>query len=127
MTGFVYDTGALIAAENNDRRIWDIHKRALERRAAPIVPAGVLTEAWRGKSPPLARFLAGAQMEQLNADAARAAGGLLANTGDREVEAVDAMVVEVALRYDRAVLTSNYSDIKALADSANRALDIVSI
>lgn len=51
---------------------------------------------------------------------------LLANTGDREVEAVDAMVVEVALRYDRAVLTSNYSDIKALADSENRTLDIIS-
>ena len=127
MTGFVYDTGALIAAENNDRRIWAIHKRSLERRTAPIVPAGVLTEAWRGNSPLLARFLAGAHMEKLNTDAARAAGVLLANTGDCEVEAVDAMVVEVALRYDRAVLTSNYSDIKALADSANRSLDIVSI
>jgi len=127
MTGFVYDTGALIAAENNDRRIWAIHKRALERRAAPIVPAGVLTEAWRGNSPMLARFLAGAQIEQLNADAARAAGLLLANIGGHDVEAVDAMVVEAAIRYDRAVLTSNYSDIKALADSANRSLDIVSI
>jgi hypothetical protein len=47
MTAFVYDSGALIAAEDNDRRIWTIHRRALERRAVPIVPAGVLTEAWR--------------------------------------------------------------------------------
>ena len=126
MTGFVYDTGALIAAENNDRRIWALHKRALERRTVPIVPAGVLVEAWRGNSPMLARFLAGTQLEALSADAARAAGVLLANTADHGVEAVDAMVVEVALRRGHAVLTSNYSDISALADSVNRSLDIIS-
>lgn len=26
-----YDTGALIAAERNDRRLWALHRRALER------------------------------------------------------------------------------------------------
>ena len=65
MTAFVYDTGELIAAEDNVRGIWTMHRRALERRAVPIVPAGVLTEAWRGAkhSPSLARFLAGVQVE----------------------------------------------------------------
>ncbi len=75
MTAFVYDTGALIAAENSDPRIWAIHTRALERRAVPIVPAGVLTEAWRGNNPSLARFLAGTQVEPLDAKAVLPAFG----------------------------------------------------
>ncbi|MDQ1304839.1 MAG: hypothetical protein QG671_667 [Actinomycetota bacterium] len=93
MTAFVYDTGALIAAEDNDRRIWTIHRRALERRAVPIVPAGVVAEAWRGNSASLARFLAGAQVEPLDAKSARAAGVLLSNVADRDVGAVDATVL----------------------------------
>ena len=127
MTAFVYDTGAQIAAEDNDRRIWTIHRRALERRAVPIVPAGVVAEAWRGNSASLARFLSGAQVEPLDAKSARAAGVLLSNVADRDVGAVDATVVEVALRYGYAVLTANHADVQVLADSAHRPLDIVSI
>ncbi len=127
MTAFVYDATALIAAEHNDRGIWAIHRRALERRAVPIIPAGVLTETWLGNSPLLARFLTGAQVEPLDEESARAAGVLLSNLGNRDVGAVDATVVEVALRYGYAVLTGNHADIKLLADSAHRTLDIVSI
>lgn len=31
MPGITYDTGALIAAERNNRRIWALHRRALEQ------------------------------------------------------------------------------------------------
>jgi len=38
----------LIAAERNVRRIWALHRRALERGLVPTVPAGVLGQGWRG-------------------------------------------------------------------------------
>ena len=41
MAGVTYDTGALIAAERNDRRIWTLHRRALERGMMPTVSSGV--------------------------------------------------------------------------------------
>ena len=46
--GLVYDTGALIAGEANDRRMWAFHARALQRGVLPVVPAGCVVEAWRG-------------------------------------------------------------------------------
>ena len=73
MTGLTYDTGALIAAERSDRRMWALHRRALERGAAPVVPAPVLVEGWRG-SVQTARLLQGCQVEDLDQPAARAAG-----------------------------------------------------
>jgi hypothetical protein len=58
--GLVYDTGALIAAESNDRRMWALHARALQRGVLPVVPATCLVEAWRGaKQPALSRLLDG--------------------------------------------------------------------
>lgn len=46
--GLVYDSGALIAAERDDRRMWALHTRALQRGVRPVVPAGCVVEAWRG-------------------------------------------------------------------------------
>ena len=48
MSGLTYDTGALIAAEANDRLLWSLHSAALTHGIAPTVPAGVLGEVWRG-------------------------------------------------------------------------------
>ena len=41
----VYDTGALVAGERNDRAMWALHDAALRRGITPIVPAGVLAQA----------------------------------------------------------------------------------
>ncbi len=44
--GFTYDTGALIAADRDERRLWARHRALLTRREVPVVPAPV--QAWRG-------------------------------------------------------------------------------
>src|SRR5260370_15625690 len=55
-----YDTGALVAAERNDRRMWALHAVLLAEEVAPVVPAPVLAEAWRGgpRQASLSRLLA---------------------------------------------------------------------
>ena len=52
LTNLVYDTGALIAAERGERRMWALHAEALHRGVLPSVPAGVLAQAWRGGPQP---------------------------------------------------------------------------
>ena len=48
MAGVTYDTGALVAAERNNRRMWALHAGFLAEEVVPIVPAPVMAEAWRG-------------------------------------------------------------------------------
>jgi hypothetical protein len=38
----VYDTGALIAAERNDRAFWADHRIRLEQGTVPVTPAPVV-------------------------------------------------------------------------------------
>lgn len=125
MTGFVYDTGALIAAERDDRRLWLLHGRALARGHAPVVPAPVLAEAWRGR-PAMARLLTGCRLEALDGPRARAAG-LLLSTCARTVSATDAVVAETALRRGSAVVTSDRRDLESLASGVDRRLDILDV
>ncbi len=125
MSGLTYDTGALIAAERADRRLWALHRRALERRLIPDVPAAVLVEAWRG-APELTRLLQGCLVEPLDDGRARAAG-LLHGRCPLAVGAVDATVVENALRRAAAVVTSNRTHIQALADAAGRRIAVIDI
>ncbi len=125
--GLVYDTGALIAAEGNDRRMWALHARALQRGVRPIVPAGCIVEAWRGgRQPSLGRLLAGCETETLNEDRARAAGILRRGVGV-SVGAIDATVAETAIRVRAAVVTSDRVDLEQLAESARRRIGIIDI
>jgi hypothetical protein len=48
--GVTYDTGALIAADRNDRRMWALHAGFLALEVSPTIPTPVLAEAWRGSS-----------------------------------------------------------------------------
>ena len=48
MPGLTYDAGALLAGEASSRMVWALHRRLLERGVRPVVPAGVLGQAWRG-------------------------------------------------------------------------------
>ncbi len=64
-----YDTGALIAAERDDRLMWARHRAALSRSLVPTIPAGALAEAWRaGPRPRLSRLLKGCRTEALTED-----------------------------------------------------------
>jgi hypothetical protein len=68
MNGVTYDTGALIAADHNDRRMWALHAGFLAEEVSPTVPTPVLAEAWRGggRQANLARFLALCTLEPMN-------------------------------------------------------------
>jgi len=126
VSGLTYDTGALVAAEGGDRRMWAIHRRALERLHTPTVPAGVLAQGWRGGPQPLlARLIDGCAVDPLDEPGARAAGQLLARAMSTDV--IDANVVEGALRRDEAIVTSDRHDIEKLANAVGRRINVIAI
>ncbi|MFV0306822.1 MAG: hypothetical protein ACK5OX_03655 [Desertimonas sp.] len=121
--GLTYDTGALIAAERNDRLLWALRRAAVERGLLPTVPAGVLAEAWRGGlQHQMSRLLKGCMIEGLDEQQARRVGVLVARSG--LADTVDVAVVEGALRRDDAIVTSNRTHLEQVADSMARPLVI---
>ncbi len=112
--GLVYDSDALIGADRNDRRIWEIHTPALQRGVRPIVPAGCLVEAWQDqRQAKLARMLDGCEIETLTDDRVKRSGFLRAAASGK-VSAVDATVVEAAIRRVTALATSDRAEIENL-------------
>jgi rRNA-processing protein FCF1 len=127
-TTLVYDTGALLAADQADVRLWALHRRAVERGARPVVPTTVLAQAVRspGTQATLARLLQGCDTADLDRADATAAGKLLA-AADR-ADVVDAHVVVVALARAAAVVTSDRDDLSHLAAAAgSRRLDLIPV
>jgi hypothetical protein len=122
--GVTYDTGALIAADRGERRMWARHRALLVRRVVPAVPAPVVAQAWRGDSRQvqLARLLAGCDVEALDEGRARATGALAARAGTSDV--VDACVMEGALRRRDLVVSSDPGDLAALAAAAGERIGI---
>lgn len=124
--GLTYDTGALVAAERDDRLLWALHRAALVRGFTPTVPAGVLGEAWRGgPQHRLSRLLKGCGIEALTGRQARDLGALAARSGLSDT--VDLAVAEGALRRNDAVVTSNRADIERIADAVRRRLVVHSV
>ena len=112
--GKTLDSGALIAAERNDRRYWKASRKSDE---VFTVPAIVVTEIWRGgRNANLARALNGCDLEDLDVELAKSAGVLcgLAGTDDP----VDALVVASAARRGDDILTTDPEDLRALAAAA---------
>jgi hypothetical protein len=121
--GVTYDTGALIAAESNDRALWALHRRTLERRLRPVVPAGVLGQSWRGgPQAELSRLLRGCQIEGLTEARARQAGTACAHAATADV--IDACVVVGATARGDLVVTSDPDDLRHLARSIGARLDV---
>jgi hypothetical protein len=121
--GLTYDTGALVAAERNDRLVWALHRAALARELPPVVPAAVLAEGWRGgPQAALSRFLKGCHIEGLSEEQARTVGALAARADHDDI--VDVSVVEGAVRRRHAVVTSNPTHIRKVAQAAGVTLDI---
>jgi len=127
MAGVTYDTGALVAAERNDRRMWALHAGFLAEEVVPFVPAVVLAEAWRGspRQASLSRLLAMCEVEPLSEEQARQVGILAGKAGHDDV--VDVAVVEGAIRRGDAVVTSNEDDIRRIADAASARVRIAAI
>lgn len=122
--GVTYDTGALIAADRGERRIWARHRALLVRREVPVVPAAVLAQGWRGtpRQANLARLLAGCETETLDGIRAKATGRVAARAGTSDI--VDATVVEGALRRRDLVISSDPDDLHAIATALGRHIDI---
>lgn len=121
----IYDSGALLAADRADVRLWALHTRALARGVRAVVPTTALAQAVRSPSTQaaLARLLQGCDSADLDRADATAVGELLA-AADR-ADVVDAHVVVVALARNAAVVTSDHDDLSHLAAAAGRRLDLV--
>jgi hypothetical protein len=122
--GVTYDTGALLAAERNDRRMWALHAGFLAEEVVPTVPAPVLAQAWRGgaKQASLSRLLALCEIEPMSEDQARAVGHLAARS--RHDDVVDLAVVEGALRRRDAIVTSDRDDIQSILATIREVVPI---
>jgi len=116
--GVTYDTGALIAAERNDRRMWALHAGFMAEEVSPCVPAPVLAEAWRGgtRQANVVRLLAMCEVEPMSEDQARNVGVLAGRSNHDDV--VDVTVVEGAVRRGDAIVTSNRQHIARIGRAA---------
>jgi hypothetical protein len=125
MSAAILDTGALIGFERNERRVVAIIARALHHRDPLLVPAGVVTQAWRdgSRQPRLARLLGSPLCEVLVLDdrRARVAGQLCGVTDTADV--VDASVALAARERSARVITSDPDDLRSL----DPHLDVVAI
>jgi hypothetical protein len=124
MKGVTYDTGALIAADRGERRIWARHRALLGLRQVPTIPAPVVAQSWRGggRQALLARLLAGCDVEVLDDGQARSIGSLAARAATTDI--VDACVVEGALRRHDLVISSDEDDLQAIAAAVSRRLEV---
>ena len=125
--GIVYDTGALVAADRNDRRIWALHAGYLAEGVAPVVPAGVLAEAWRGgaRQTRLVQFLAMCEVDDLDEERARRVGVLAVAAQHEDV--VDVSVVESAIRRGDGIVTADPRDIATIVRAARASTLVTAI
>ena len=123
----ILDSGAFIALENDDRRMWRRLKGALDSESPPRTHGGVVAQVWRGGTGRQARLAAALQAVEvaaLDAAVGRRAGVLLARTG--LTDAIDAALVALADHGDR-IITSDPGDLAVLAESTDRRIDIVPV
>ena len=118
----VLDTGALIALERDDRRMWTLLRRT---DVFPMTHGGVVGQAWRKGGPRqalLARALAGIEVHPLDEAMGREAGRLLAAA--RRADVIDAAVVLLA-HDDDVIATSDPDDLVPLAETLGREIEII--
>jgi predicted nucleic acid-binding protein len=122
---YVYDAGALLAIDGNDRRMWVIQHLAIEEGRRLLVPAVVVAHAWRDarRQVQLGRFLHSCEIIPVGLELAKAAGVLCGKAGTRDV--VDATVVAIALSYGAIVFTGNPDDITQLGAATDAKPELV--
>lgn len=126
MSGVIYDAGALIAAERNDRAFWADHRTRLEDGTVPVTPAPVVSQVSRSpRQAQLRRLLRGCDVSDLDEDTAHRVGRILARA--RTVDVVDATVVVEAIRCSAAVVTGDRGDIAHLFQAAGVDLRIIDV
>lgn len=124
MTNVVYDAGALIAADRNDRRMWAAHRIRLEHDMIPVAPTVVIAHVSRSsRQVQLRRFLRGCEVVALTESLAHETGALLATSTTNDV--IDAVVVIEAVRRSAVIVTSDRYDIARLVDALGAGVDII--
>ena len=121
----ILDSGALIALEDNDRRMWRRLKGALQAESPPKTHGGVVGQVWRrgtGRQARLAKALRAVEVVPLDAELGRRAGVLLARCGLQD--AIDAALAAMADHGDE-IITSDPDDLAILVAAGNRRVDIV--
>ena len=105
--GYTYDSGALIAAERGDVKMWRMHNGMVSAGIRPVVPAGVLAQVWRGggRQARLAQMLKQCWVEPLEEGLAKQVGVALQKAETSDV--VDASVVVSAIGRGDTVVTSD--------------------
>jgi predicted nucleic acid-binding protein len=112
---YVFDTGALIAAERGKQRAVRFLQLVQAGRARILVPLPVVAEWWRGRSDAREEILAATEVVAW-LSAAKAAGVALGRL--RHVDAkltVDAIVMATAALADAIVVTGDAQDFARLA------------
>ena len=112
---YVFDTGALIAAERGKARVSRFLQLVHAGRARILVPLVVVAEWWRGRSD-VREELLGASEVVASLAAAKAAGVALGRLKDVHAKlTVDAIVMATAALSDAIVVTGDPRDFEKLA------------
>jgi predicted nucleic acid-binding protein len=112
---YVFDTGAMIAAERGKQRATRFLQLVRLGRARIIVPLPVVAEWWRGRTDAREEILAATEVVGSLA-AAKAAGVALAHArGVNAKLTIDAVVMATAALIDAVVVTGDPDDFAALA------------
>jgi len=131
MTALVLDTGALIALDRDDRRVWAMLRNAADDVSEVLVPAGAVAQAWRdgARQALLARALKHCHEVALDGPLARASGVLCGDASTADVvDASIAVVADARSRHgDVAIVTSDPDDLNHLIDVLNASVRVVAI
>jgi hypothetical protein len=123
MRTVVYDTGVLIAADRNERRVWAQHRVRLEAGVPPVVPAPVVAQASRSPhQAQMRRLLRGCEIAALDEELAHRAGALLVKSRSRDV--VDASVVALAVQKAAEIVSSDADDLRRLIAAAGTSTPV---
>jgi rRNA-processing protein FCF1 len=119
----VYDSGVLIAADRNVRRVWAEHEFRLEAKITPLVPAAVVAQVSRSsRQARLPLFLRGCRVVTLDESMAHEIGALLASA--RTTDVVDASVVVVAASHEALIISDDAQDLQRLLNVGGMKLTI---
>ena len=112
---YVFDTGALIAAERGKQRATRFLRLVHAGRARILVPLPVVAEWWRGRSDAREEILAATEVVA-SLPAAKAAGVALGRLRDVEARlTIDALVMATAALTNAIVITGDALDFARLA------------
>lgn len=112
---YVFDTGALIAAERGKERAARFLRLVRVGRARIIVPLPVVAEWWRGRTDAREQLLDSTQIVA-SIEIAKAAGTALGRLKNVDAKlTIDAIVMATAALLDATVVTGDVSDFEVLA------------